>query len=77
MIKLDKDRNVTQEYLDYVSSLKREDLETFYIGADLLVDRVKKYIDKELFNVNVQENIMLKNELLKIKSMFQGVDKDG
>ena len=46
MIKLDKDRNVTQEYLDYVSSLKREDLERFYIGADLFVDRLNNIINE-------------------------------
>lgn len=34
-----------------------------------------EHIDKELHNVNVQENIMLKNELLKIKNMLQGVAK--
>ena len=46
MIKLDKNRNVTQEYLDYVSSLDRIDLETFYIGADLLVDRLNNIINE-------------------------------
>ena len=50
MIKLDKDRNVTQEYLDYVSNLERQDLEKFYIGADLLVDRLNK--ENELLKSN-------------------------
>lgn len=40
------------------------------------IDKAIEYIDKELYNVNVQENIMLRNELLKIKSKLQGVDKE-
>lgn len=76
MKKIDEEGNCTFEYLNYMNSLDKKDLMNFAIGADLLVDRVKNYIDKELFNVNVQENIMLKNELLKIKTMLQGVDKE-
>ena len=37
-----------QEYLDFVHNLKREDLETFYIGADLLIERVRKYLKSKL-----------------------------
>lgn len=39
-------------------------------------NQILDYIEKELGNINVQKNIMAKNELLKIKSMLQGVDKE-
>ena len=41
-----------------------------------IIDKVIEYIDKELCNINIQENIMAKNELLKIKSIIQRVDKE-
>lgn len=68
MIKLDKDRNVTQEYLDYVSKLKREDLERFYIGADLLVDRLNNIIKevREYIENSYNGMIIVKEELLEI-----------
>lgn len=82
MKKLDKDKNVTQEYLDYVSSLKREDLETFYIGADLLVDRLNNIIEEVrqygkdlMFPSNDTLEYGIGNELLKITDKL-GVDKD-
>ena len=34
-MKTDKDGVLTKEYIDYVKRLEREDLERFYIGADL------------------------------------------
>jgi len=48
MKKVDENGNVQQEYLDFVHNLKREDLETFYIGADLLIERVRKYLKSKL-----------------------------
>lgn len=83
MIKLDKDRNVTQEYLDYVSSLDRKDLETFYIGADLLVDRLNNIINE--FNEFIEEvynHINLGDESDEFMLVFdkwrelKGVDKE-
>ena len=79
MIKLDKDRNVTQEYLDYVSSLKRKDLETFYIGADLYVDKLKRIIEdinsriEQRMNENISDE--LKIELRNIELIANGTIK--
>lgn len=64
-----------------------DDLEQYYVDLiqtyDKEVNRQYKcinkaieHIDKELGNINVQENIMAKNELLKIKSIIQGDDKE-
>lgn len=85
MNKLDKDRNVTQEYLDYVSSLKREDLETFYIGADLLVERLnnnwnelEQWIEKERDKwekYNPDSFVYYQSILDKIQEL-KGVDKE-
>lgn len=89
MNKLDKDRNVTQEYLDYVSSLDRKDLETFYIGADLLVNRLNNNInelEKELEDMATLKTDKYGNTrkithvdinwlLTKIKEL-KGVDKE-
>ena len=35
MQKTDKDGTLTKEYIDFVKGLEREDLERFYMGADL------------------------------------------
>lgn len=48
MKKTDKDGVLTKEYIDYVKGLEREDLEHFYIGADLLVDRLNNIINKAI-----------------------------
>ena len=48
MKKTDKDGVLTKEYIDYVKGLEREDLERFYIGADLLVDRLNNIINKAI-----------------------------
>ena len=79
IVKLDKDRNVTQEYLDYVSSLKREDLERFYIGADLYVDKLKRIIED--INIRIEqrtkENISdeVRIELRNIELIANGTIK--
>ena len=39
-------------------------------------NQVLDYIEKELGNINIQENIVAKNELLKIQGILQGVDKE-
>lgn len=38
-------------------------------------NQILDYIEKELGNINIQENIMAKNELLVIKGILQGVIK--
>ena len=48
MKKKDKDGTVTKEYLDYVKGLEREDLERFYMGADLLYDELQQKINKAI-----------------------------
>lgn len=65
MKKLDKNRNVTQEYLDYVSNLERQDLETFYIGADLLVDRLNNILNKaiEYIEVSIEEGNYFEDDI--------------
>lgn len=62
MNKLDKDRNVTQEYLDYVKNLDREDLERFYMGADLIIERIKAIIYNEKIS-NIETRLMIKDVL--------------
>ena len=62
MNKLDKDRNVTQEYLDYVKNLDREDLERFYIGADLIIERIKEIVYNEKIS-NIEARLMIKDVL--------------
>jgi len=56
MKKVDENGNVQQEYLDFVHNLKREDLEKFYIGADLLIERVKKYLKSKLDEWETSKN---------------------
>lgn len=56
MKKVDENGNVQQEYLDFVHNLKREDLEKFYIGADLLIERVKKYLKSRLDEWETSKN---------------------
>lgn len=41
-----------------------------------IIDKVIEYIDKELCNINIQENIVAKNELLKIQGILRGVVKN-
>lgn len=62
MNKLDKDRNVTQEYLDYVKNFDREDLERFYMGADLIIERIKEIIYNEKIS-NIEARLMIKDVL--------------
>lgn len=44
MIKFDENKNITKEYKSWVSNLDRKELEKMYIGADILIERVKKHI---------------------------------
>lgn len=50
MQKVDKEGNVTKEYIDFVEKLNRDDLERFYMGADFLNDDLNQEI-KRLNNI--------------------------
>lgn len=70
-----------QKVFDYIEELERKAKESkkyFKLWHEEKVKNNKaiEYIDKELCNINIQENIMAKNELLKIKSIIQGDDKE-
>ena len=43
--KFDEEGNITKEWSEYVKNLDREDLETFFIGADALINKAIKYIE--------------------------------
>ena len=50
-----------------------------FIKCDKYMTRNEKaieYIERDLFNLNIQENIVAKYELLQIKDILKGVDKE-
>ena len=54
MNKIDKDGTLTKEYIDYVKGLEREDLESFYIGADLLYNDLQQRIKKTIEHIRLE-----------------------
>ena len=82
MQKVDKEGNVTKEYIDYVEKLNRDDLERFFMGADFLNDDLNQEIERlnniinEINNAFEDKNIHNNMELVrKIKNILKGVDK--
>jgi hypothetical protein len=59
--RFDEEGNITKEWLEYVQNLDREDLETFFIGADALIRRVTKYIEEHKNAVNAEEVLNVLN----------------
>lgn len=61
----------------------REEIKGYEQERERMLNRILKrndcaldYIEKELGNINIQENIVAKNELLVIKGILQGVVKN-
>ena len=49
MIKFDEEGNITEEWSEYVRNLDREDLETYFIGADALIKRVTEFVENYMY----------------------------
>lgn len=67
MKKTDIDGVLTKEYIDYVKGLEREDLERFYMGADLLNDDLQQRIER----LNKKSEILEENNKLLIQQKSQ------
>lgn len=69
MIKFDENKNITEEYKNYVSNLEREELEIMYIGADAYVDRLNNVLNE------IYENLMFDYKNLDVKKLkLDGMD---
>ena len=80
-MKTDKNGVLTQEYIDYVKGLEREDLERFYMGADLycysisndnkrlhnIIDKAIEYIELNCWNYSglIEEKVDELEKILK------------
>ena len=79
MQKVDKEGNVTKEYIEFGEKLEREDLEHFYMGADFLnddlqqrIERAIEYIETDLAHATSNGKLHRKHLL----DILKGVDKE-
>ena len=70
-MRTDKDGTLTKEYIDYVKGLEREDLERFYIGADLLYNDLQQRIDGAIALLSLYEVDRLGNEYVPIIQLIE------
>ena len=66
MIKFDENKQITKEYKEYVSNLDRKDLEERYIGADILLDYIKKYVRTFKTNEITPRELCILNDIVLI-----------
>ena len=66
-----EEKNIEIEQVNNMNKILMEILKE----KDEKIDKVIEYIEKDLSNLNIQENIVAKNELLQIKNMLKGEDK--
>ena len=68
MIKFDENKNITEEYKNYISNLEREELEIIYIGADAYVDRLNNVLNElEKLTIGICENCYEDKQTARIK----------
>jgi len=70
-----------EDYTNVLGSFMETSLECIdNIDKELKLEKDKnnkaiEYIERDLANINIQENIVAKNELLQIKRILKGEDK--
>lgn len=76
--KFDEEGNITKEWSEYVKNLDREDLETFFIGADALINKAIEYIEENCSEHGNEESMWFYRTINadNVLNILKGVDKE-
>ena len=78
--RFDENGDITKEWKEYVENLSREDLETFFIGADALCRRRGKAIKEALETLTKDENEapieVILQDVFEAVETLRGADED-